>query len=119
MLLLLLAAEEEWEFGDLLFGFEVFWFVFGGEPLAVDLIDAFLFAGTKDWSDTLLFSIFSLMVSTEGEAATAGGCTLGRRGCMLKFILQYSSDYAKGMNVIRKEGNYKTKRNEEGDTCAK
>lgn len=101
---MLLAVDEEWEFGDLLFGFEVFWFVFGGGALAVDLIDAFLFAGTKDWSDTLLFSIFSLIVSTEGEAATAGGCTLGRRGCMLKFILQYSSDYAKGTNVIRKEG---------------
>lgn len=108
--LLLVAAEEEWEFGDLLFGCEVFWFVFGGgPPLAVDLIDAFLFAGTKDWSDTLLFSIFSLMVSTEGEAATAGGCTLGRRGCMLKFILQLCFDYAKKerMSYERREKNEK------------
>lgn len=89
---MLFGVDEEWEFGDLLFGFEVFWFVFGGEALVVDLIDAFLLAAAKDWSDTLFLSIFSLMVSTEGEAATAGGCILGRRGCMLKFILQYSSN---------------------------
>lgn len=68
--------------------FEVFWAVFGGGTLAVDLIDALRLAETKDWSGALLFSIFSLMPSTEGEAATAGGCIPGRRGCMLEFMLQ-------------------------------
>lgn len=76
-----------------LFEFEVFGFVFEGGALAVDLMEAFLLAATKDWSDILFLSIFSLMVSTDGEAATAGGCTLGRRGCMLEFMLY---NYAKG-----------------------
>lgn len=72
-----------------LFEFEVFWFVlFEGGTLLVDLMEVLLLAGTKNWSDTLFLSILSLMESTDGEAATAGGCTLGRRGCMLAFILQ-------------------------------
>lgn len=79
----------KWEEEDAtLFEFEVFGFVFEGEALAVDLMEAFLLAGAKDWSDSLFLSIFSLIENTDGEAATAGGCTLGRRGGMLAFMLQ-------------------------------
>lgn len=64
---------------------EMFTSVFGEGPLRVDLTEDFR---EKDCSDTLFFSILSLMERTDGEAATAGGCTLGRRGCLEKFILQ-------------------------------
>lgn len=82
----------------------------GTNALAVDLMDF----REKDCSDSRLWSIFSLV----GDAETAGGWTLGRRGCFARLILQQSYDKKNERERERRGGNVKErKRNVESSAA--